>query len=72
MADLKSLDRTFARAVDTRTMPGIVAVAATDRGASIDRTKQACGVFLSQLLPFYDGTATSLFAGFETEVYGAL
>lgn len=31
-----------------------------------------CGVFLSQLLPFYDGTATSLFAEFETEIYRAL
>jgi CubicO group peptidase (beta-lactamase class C family) len=38
----------------------------------IDRTKQVCGVFLSQLLPFYDRTATSLFARFETEVYRAL
>ena len=38
----------------------------------IDRTKQVCGVFLSQLLPFYDSTAIGLFAGFETEVYRAL
>jgi CubicO group peptidase (beta-lactamase class C family) len=38
----------------------------------IDRTKQVCGVFLSQVLPFYDSTAISLFAAFETEVYRAL
>ena len=37
----------------------------------IDRTKQVCGVFLSQLLPFYDGTALDLFGRFETEVYRA-
>jgi len=35
----------------------------------IDRTKQVCGVFLSQLLPFIDRAATDLFARFETEVY---
>jgi CubicO group peptidase (beta-lactamase class C family) len=38
----------------------------------IDRTKQVCGVFLSQLLPFYDPTALGLFTTFETEVYRAL
>jgi CubicO group peptidase (beta-lactamase class C family) len=38
----------------------------------IDRTKQVCGVFLSQLLPFYDHTAIDLFGKFETEVYRAL
>ena len=38
----------------------------------IDRTKQVCGVFLSQLLPFYDETAFGLFTSFETEVYRAL
>ena len=38
----------------------------------IDRTKQVCGVFLSQVLPFFDATATGLFARFETEVYRAL
>jgi len=38
----------------------------------IDRTKRVSGVFLSQLLPFYDDTAINLFAGFETEVYRAL
>jgi CubicO group peptidase (beta-lactamase class C family) len=38
----------------------------------IDRTKQVCGVFLSQVLPFFDATATGLFAKFETEVYRAL
>src|SRR5262245_6029224 len=38
----------------------------------IDRTKQVCGVFLSQVLPFYDATAVGLFAGFETEVYRSL
>jgi CubicO group peptidase (beta-lactamase class C family) len=38
----------------------------------IDHTKRVSGVFLSQLLPFYDDTAINLFAGFETEVYRAL
>jgi methyl acetate hydrolase len=37
----------------------------------IDRTKQVCGVFLSQVLPFYDETAIDLFGKFETEVYRA-
>jgi methyl acetate hydrolase len=38
----------------------------------IDRTKQVCGVFVSQLLPFCDATAFGLFTTFETEVYRAL
>ena len=38
----------------------------------IDRTKQVCGVFLSQVLPFFDATAVDLFVKFETEVYRAL
>ena len=38
----------------------------------IDRTKQVCGVFLSQVFPFYDHTAIDLFVKFETEVYRAL
>jgi methyl acetate hydrolase len=38
----------------------------------IDRTKQVCGVFLSQVLPFYDDTAIDLLVQFETEVYRAL
>jgi CubicO group peptidase (beta-lactamase class C family) len=38
----------------------------------IDRTKRVSGVFLSQLLPFVDQTATDLCAKFETEVYRAL
>jgi methyl acetate hydrolase len=38
----------------------------------VDRTRQVCGVFLSQLLPFYDTTTIGLFAKFETEVYRAL
>ena len=38
----------------------------------IDRTKGVCGVFLSQLLPFYDRTAIDLLVKFETEVYRAL
>jgi CubicO group peptidase (beta-lactamase class C family) len=38
----------------------------------IDRTKRVCGVFLSQVLPFYDHTATDLFGRFETEVYRAI
>jgi methyl acetate hydrolase len=38
----------------------------------IDRTKRVSGVFLSQLLPFYDATAVDLLTRFETEVYRAL
>jgi methyl acetate hydrolase len=38
----------------------------------IDRTKRVCGVFLSQLLPFYDHAATELLGKFETEMYRAL
>ena len=38
----------------------------------IDRTKRVSGVFLSQVLPFYDTTSIDLFAKFETEVYRAL
>jgi methyl acetate hydrolase len=35
----------------------------------IDPTKRVSGVFLSQVLPFYDGTAIELLGKFETEVY---
>jgi methyl acetate hydrolase len=35
----------------------------------IDRTRRVTGVFISQVLPFYDDTAIDLFAKFETEVY---
>jgi len=38
----------------------------------IDRTKRVAGVFLSQVLPFYDHTAINLFGQFETEVYSAI
>ena len=38
----------------------------------IDRTKRVTGVFLSQVLPFYDHTAVDLFGKFETEVYRAI
>ena len=38
----------------------------------IDRTKRVAGVFLSQVLPFYDHTAINLFGQFETEVYRAI
>jgi methyl acetate hydrolase len=38
----------------------------------IDRTKNVCGVFLSQVLPFFDDTAVELCATFETEVYRAV
>ena len=38
----------------------------------IDRTKRICGVFLSQVFPFYDHTAVDLLVKFETEVYRAL
>jgi methyl acetate hydrolase len=38
----------------------------------IDRPKQVCGVFLSQVLPFYDDTVLGLLTTFETEVYRAL
>jgi CubicO group peptidase (beta-lactamase class C family) len=37
----------------------------------IDRARRVCGVFLSQVLPFYDGVAIDLFGEFETEVYRA-
>jgi CubicO group peptidase (beta-lactamase class C family) len=35
----------------------------------IDRTKRVCGVFASQLLPFYDDVAIDLLGRFETAVY---
>jgi methyl acetate hydrolase len=35
----------------------------------IDRTKRVCGVFLSQLFPFYDDTAIDTLGRFETAVY---
>jgi CubicO group peptidase (beta-lactamase class C family) len=35
----------------------------------IDRTKRVCGVFLSQLFPFYDNIAIDLLGSFETAVY---
>ncbi|PYO24529.1 MAG: 1,4-butanediol diacrylate esterase, partial [Candidatus Rokuibacteriota bacterium] len=38
----------------------------------IDRAKRVCGVFLSQVLPFFDHTAIDLLTKFETEVYRAL
>ena len=38
----------------------------------IDRTKRLCGVFLSQVFPFYDHTAIDLLVNFETEMYRAL
>jgi CubicO group peptidase (beta-lactamase class C family) len=38
----------------------------------IDRNKRVVGVFLSQVLPFYDPTAIDLFGKFETEVYRAI
>jgi CubicO group peptidase (beta-lactamase class C family) len=38
----------------------------------IDRNRHVCGVFLSQVLPFYDHTAIELLTKFETEVYRAL
>jgi CubicO group peptidase (beta-lactamase class C family) len=38
----------------------------------IDRTRHVCGVFLSQVLPFYDDTAVDLFGKFESEVYQAI
>jgi CubicO group peptidase (beta-lactamase class C family) len=38
----------------------------------IDRTRRVCGVFLSQLLPFWDATAIDLLGTFETEVYRAV
>jgi CubicO group peptidase (beta-lactamase class C family) len=38
----------------------------------IDRSRQVCGVFASQLLPFYDDATIDLFTKFETEVYQAL
>ena len=38
----------------------------------IDRTRNVTGVFLSQVLPFYDETAVGLFGRLETEVYRGL
>jgi CubicO group peptidase (beta-lactamase class C family) len=38
----------------------------------IDRAKRVCGVFLSQVFPFYDTTAIDLLGKFEAEVYRAL
>jgi methyl acetate hydrolase len=38
----------------------------------IDRPKQVCGVFASQVLPFYDPTVLDLLTKFETEVYRAV
>ena len=38
----------------------------------IDRRTRVCGVFLSQLLPFFDRTVVDLLVRFEAEVYGAL
>ncbi|HVQ77141.1 MAG TPA: serine hydrolase domain-containing protein [Candidatus Binatia bacterium] len=38
----------------------------------IDRSRRVCGVFLSQVLPFYDDIAIDLLGKFETEVYRAL
>lgn len=38
----------------------------------IDRTRQVSGVFLSQVLPFFDATAVDLLTRFETEVYRAV
>jgi CubicO group peptidase (beta-lactamase class C family) len=38
----------------------------------IDKTRRVTGVFLSQLLPFLDNTATTLLTKFETEVYKAI
>jgi methyl acetate hydrolase len=38
----------------------------------IDRTKRVSGVFLSQVLPFYDHVAIELLGAYETEVYRAL
>jgi CubicO group peptidase (beta-lactamase class C family) len=38
----------------------------------IDRATRVCGVFLSQVLPFFDRTAVDLLGKFETEVYRAL
>ncbi|HXA97243.1 MAG TPA: serine hydrolase domain-containing protein [Candidatus Dormibacteraeota bacterium] len=38
----------------------------------IDRTRKVCGVFLSQLFPFYDDTAIDLLGKFESEVYRTL
>ncbi|HEY3066235.1 MAG TPA: serine hydrolase domain-containing protein [Methylomirabilota bacterium] len=38
----------------------------------IDRDRRVCGVFASQLLPFWDHTAIDLLGKFESAVYGAL
>ncbi len=38
----------------------------------IDRRRRVCGVFLSQVLPFYDPLVIDVLTRFETEVYRAL
>jgi CubicO group peptidase (beta-lactamase class C family) len=38
----------------------------------IDRSRRVCGVFLSQVFPFYDHKAIDLLGTFEAEVYRAL
>jgi CubicO group peptidase (beta-lactamase class C family) len=38
----------------------------------IDRTRQVCGVFTSQVLPFFDPTVVDLLTRFETDVYRAV
>jgi len=38
----------------------------------IDRSRKVCGVFLSQILPFWDHTAIDLLGKFETGVYQAV
>jgi CubicO group peptidase (beta-lactamase class C family) len=38
----------------------------------IDRTRQVCGVFASQVLPFFDPTVVDLLTRFETDVYRAV
>jgi methyl acetate hydrolase len=80
MPQLESIDKVFSQAVASKAMPGVVARAAASLAWAglantyfwIDRARRVCGVFLSQLFPFYDRTAIDLLARFETEVYRAL
>ena len=38
----------------------------------IDRTKDVCGVFMTQILPFFDAAVIDLYGEFERAVYGSV
>ena len=72
------LDSVLRRAVDAVEVPGVVAMAATDKGLLfntyywIDPSKRVTGVILTQILPFADPRALQLYGQFERGVYDAL